>query len=85
MIDQNELPFEFRIIESHRYEDTCHAISHMTVRGAGAIGATAGFAMAQAYLQAHGKARQAFIDKARFEIESTRPTARNLFYAVEKV
>lgn len=57
----------------------------MTVRGAGAIGATAGFAMAQAYLQAHGKARQAFIDKARYEIESTRPTARNLFYAVEKV
>jgi len=85
MIDQNELPFEFSIIESHRYEDTCRAISHMTVRGAGAIGATAGFAMAQAYLQAQGKAREEFILKAKYEIESTRPTARNLFYAVEKV
>jgi methylthioribose-1-phosphate isomerase len=85
MIDQNELPFEFRIVEMLQYQDTCHAIKNMTVRGAGAIGAAAGFAMAQAFLQAPQKGQQAFIVKARFEIEATRPTARNLFYAVERV
>ena len=85
MIDQNELPFEFSILEANGYQDTCHAISHMIVRGAGAIGATAGFAMAQAFLQAPVKGRKEFIAKARYEIESTRPTARNLFYAVERV
>ena len=85
MIDQNELPFDFRIVELKHYRDTCRAIRNMTVRGAGAIGAAAGFAMAQAYLQAPARAAEEYFQAARYEIESTRPTARNLFYAVEKV
>lgn len=85
MIDQNELPFDFRIVELSTYKKTCNAISIMTVRGAGAIGATAGFAMAQAILQAPKKGRDAYITQARYEIENTRPTARNLFYATERV
>ncbi|MBP6871847.1 MAG: S-methyl-5-thioribose-1-phosphate isomerase [Bacteroidales bacterium] len=85
MIDQNLLPFEFRIIRTERYTDTCEAIRNMTVRGAGAIGAAAGFAMAQACLEAPASSYAASIEKARIVIESTRPTARNLFYAVERV
>ncbi len=85
MIDQNELPFTLRIIESHQYQDTCHAIRTMTVRGAGAIGVAAGFAMAQAILQAPKKGWEEFIMNARYEIEATRPTARNLFYATDRV
>ncbi len=85
MIDQNELPFSFRIIQAHQYRDTCQAIRIMTVRGAGAIGAASGFAMAQAFLQAPKKGRDEFIMNARYEIEATRPTARNLFYATERV
>jgi len=85
MIDQNDLPFEFNIVEFHNYRETCLAIRNMTVRGAGAIGVTAGFAMAQAVLQAPARGREIFITNARYEIESTRPTARNLFYAVERV
>ncbi len=85
MIDQNELPFSFRIIQAHQYQDTCQAIRIMTVRGAGAIGAASGFAMAQAFLQAPKKGRDEFIMSARYEIEATRPTARNLFYATERV
>jgi S-methyl-5-thioribose-1-phosphate isomerase len=53
----------------------------MAVRGAGAIGAAAGFAMAQAALTL-GKDQ---LPAARRAIESTRPTARNLFYATERV
>lgn len=51
----------------------------MIVRGAGAIGASAGFAMAQAFLQKEN------VEKAKKEIEATRPTAQNLFYAVNRV
>mgnify|MGYP002364758469 CR=1 FL=1 len=69
----------------------------MITRGAGAIGAAAGFAMAQAFLEgAKDEERKAkrddyntvqleFFDQARKEIEATRPTARNLFYATERV
>ncbi len=85
MIEQNLLPFEFKIFESHGYKDTCHTIKTMIVRGAGAIGAAAGFAMAQAFLQAKHENDSDFVIKAKHEIEATRPTARNLFYATNKV
>ncbi len=51
MIDQNKLPFSFEIYEANAFRDTCHAIITMITRGAGAIGAAAGFAMAQAFLE----------------------------------
>jgi len=50
-IDQNLLPFEFRIISSGNFRQSCHAIRSRQVRGAGAIGAMAGFAMAQAFIE----------------------------------
>ena len=49
LLEQNLLPFEFKIFTARTYKETCHAISTMIVRGAGAIGAAAGFAMAQAF------------------------------------
>ena len=85
LIEQNLLPFEFRIIQADDTHECCQAIRTMKVRGAGAIGAMAGFAMALAFIKAPQKNRHTFILSAREEIEATRPTARNLFYAVEKV
>ena len=85
MIDQNLLPFDFQIIRLNNYLECCDAIITMKIRGAGAIGAMAGFAMALAALQHSTKKDQSFLFSARKEIESTRPTARNLFYATEKV
>ena len=83
MIEQNMLPFNFEIFTAFNYKETCFAIKTMIVRGAGAIGATAGYAMAQAFIQ--HKDKMDAILKAKAEIEATRPTARNLFHAVEKV
>jgi S-methyl-5-thioribose-1-phosphate isomerase len=83
LIEQNQLPFEFSIFKSTGYRQTCNAITTMIVRGAGAIGATAGYAMAQAFLE--GGNDPAFLTHARQEIENTRPTAQNLFYAVDRV
>ena len=85
IIEQNLLPFEFRIYESKNYRQTCHAIQTMIVRGAGAIGVTAGYAMAQAFLEAGSAHYMEYVEAAKAEIEATRPTARNLFYATERV
>ena len=91
MIDQNALPFDFRIYEAKTYRETCHAIRSMITRGAGAIGAAAGFAMAQAFWEGSKQLKPVssefllMVDSARKEIEATRPTARNLFYATERV
>ena len=85
LIEQNALPFEFKVLEAPNHHDTCRAISEMVVRGAGAIGATAGFAMAQAFQEAPDSKPKEYIDKARQSIESTRPTAQNLFYATRRV
>lgn len=85
MIEQNLLPFDFKIITSENYLQTCEAISTMVVRGAGAIGAAAGFAMAQAAIEANENNYESFLQKARKNIEATRPTARNLFAATELV
>lgn len=91
MIDQNALPFEFKIVETKTFHETSQAIITMITRGAGAIGAAAGFAMAQAFLEGskHLKVESteflSFVESARKEIEATRPTARNLFYATERV
>jgi S-methyl-5-thioribose-1-phosphate isomerase len=83
MINQQLLPFRFEIFEAGDYLATTDAIKTMIVRGAGAIGAAAGYAMAQAFIQASGN--QSIAEKARLEIEASRPTARNLFYATERV
>jgi methylthioribose-1-phosphate isomerase len=85
MIEQNLLPFEFKIFTSRNYKETCYAIKTMIVRGAGAIGAAAGFAMAQAALEADSRNYITYLQIAKSEIEETRPTARNLFAATEKV
>ncbi|MBU1026571.1 MAG: S-methyl-5-thioribose-1-phosphate isomerase [Candidatus Margulisbacteria bacterium] len=85
MIDQTLLPFEFKIFEAKNYHTTCQAIKTMIVRGAGAIGAAAGYAMAQAFFDAPDKGFKEFIAKAKTDIENTRPTAQNLFYATNRV
>lgn len=85
LIEQNLLPFEFSIYRAKNYAETCKAIKTMVVRGAGAIGAAAGFAMAQAFIEAPKNAFNSYIVKAKKDIEGTRPTAQNLFYAVNRV
>ena len=47
LIEQRLLPHEFRIVATRNYRETALAISDMVVRGAGAIGATAAYGLAQ--------------------------------------
>ena len=79
MIDQSLLPHDFKIYECKDYIQTAQAIKNMTIRGAGAIGVAAGYAMAQAFLA------DVDLSMAAEYIKDMRPTAQNLFYAVNKV
>jgi len=86
LIDQTKLPFSFEIFKSNNYIETSIAIKTMIVRGAGAIGAAAGYAMAQASIEFENSHEyKEKILEAKKHIEGTRPTAQNLFYATEKV
>ncbi len=85
MIDQRKLPFEFVIAEFDDYRDVARAITEMYVRGAPAIGASAGFGMALAARQSAATDRMALLndleEAAKF-LEAARPTAVNLSWAV---
>lgn len=85
LIDQTKLPFKEEIFISDNYKKTCKAIVTMVTRGAGSIGATAGFAMMQATYEAPKENFKSFLDNAKKEIEATRPTAQDLFAAVNRV
>jgi translation initiation factor eIF-2B subunit alpha/methylthioribose-1-phosphate isomerase len=79
LIDQRRLPERFEIFEAPSVERVAYAIREMVVRGAPAIGATAAYGMAQGRLQG-GDLREV----AR-TLESTRPTANDLFDAVQRM
>ena len=85
LIDQNQLPFGFRIAECVDHRATAEAIRDMTVRGAPAIGAAAAFALAQAFAEAPADDPWPYARAARAFIEGTRPTARDLFHGTESV
>jgi S-methyl-5-thioribose-1-phosphate isomerase len=85
MIDQTQLPFRFAVFESRSHTETARCISGMVVRGAGAIGAAGGYGLAQAALEAPGDGFDGFVEEAGRTLKATRPTARNLFYAVDRV
>ncbi len=85
MINQIKLPFKEEIFISENYKETCKAIKTMIVRGAGSIGAAAGFAVMQAAFEAPEGKYEDFLLKAKKEIEETRPTARDLFSATDRV
>ena len=79
LIDQRKLPDELIYVYCDNYRDVIAAIKNMTVRGAPAIGVSAAFAVALAELGG------ADLEKAAAEIKAARPTAVNLFWAVDRV
>src|SRR5437763_2353216 len=85
LIDQRFLPHEFVIEELRSVEQMAIAIREMHVRGAGLIGASAGYGMYLAALEAAG--RDSFDEDmitAAAQLRATRPTAVNLSWAIER-
>jgi methylthioribose-1-phosphate isomerase len=81
IIDQRWLPHRFVIEDLRTVSQVAAAIREMHVRGAGLIGATAGYGM---YLAALEDASDAALERAAEELKGTRPTAVNLAWAVER-
>jgi translation initiation factor eIF-2B subunit alpha/methylthioribose-1-phosphate isomerase len=77
LIDQRVLPHTFKLYEAKDFNDVAYVIKDMVIRGAPAIGAIAAYGIAQAATQHQDLQHVAEIFKA------TRPTAFDLFYAVD--
>ena len=85
IIDQRALPHEWVIEDLSTVGQVATAIRDMHVRGAGLIGATAGFGMYLAALEAKAADRgQDFLREAGGQLKATRPTAVNLAWAVDR-
>jgi len=86
LIDQTLIPYEEKIVEIKSLDEMFYAIRNMVVRGAPAIGvsAAAGLALYIRNIDEKKYSRDAF-QKAGQYLKEARPTAVNLFWAVDKV
>lgn len=88
LIDQTKLPNKLVHVRCKDYRQVADAIKKMVVRGAPAIGVTAAFGLALAARQSKAKDLPGLmtdLDTAFTLLRSTRPTAVNLFWALERV
>jgi methylthioribose-1-phosphate isomerase len=78
LIDQRSLPHQFRIVSTPDYRATAQAIRNMLVRGAGAIGATAAYGLAQGARSFRGQDLRRFnrhLHRVFATLHAARPTA----------
>ncbi len=88
IIDQTRLPHEEVYLELDDYRSINDAIRELKVRGAPAIGIAGAYAVAIAALSIDSPEKQGFLSElyaAIDDIAATRPTARNLFFALERM
>ena len=87
LIDQRLLPGQEIWRELDDPEDVAQGITDMIVRGAPAIGVTAAYGLAQAMglCEARGEDLNAAWPRWRARFASTRPTAVNLFWAIDRL
>lgn len=88
MIDQTQLPHKLQFLEFDDFRDVAKAIKLMNIRGAPAIGVAAAMGIALATIEYKSLPKENFLTKmegAANIIRSTRPTASNLFWAVDRV
>ena len=84
IIDQRQLPHAFVVEGLRSVEEFATAIREMHVRGAGLIGATAAFGIYSALLAATPATAARCLDQGADLLVATRPTARNLAWAVNR-
>jgi S-methyl-5-thioribose-1-phosphate isomerase len=78
LIEQRLLPHEFKIVAAKNFRETAAAITDMIVRGAGAIGATAAYGLAQGALAFRGGDLKKFsrhVETVYQTLKAARPTA----------
>ncbi len=89
VIDQRLLPHRFALLRLRDHRATAEAIRNMTIRGAGTIGATAAYGLAQACLEGARRLGRrtfaAYLRRAYATLLHTRPTAADLQHALDRV
>jgi len=88
LIEQRLLPHEFRIVATTDFRETARAIKDMVVRGAGAIGATAAYGLAQGARAFRGRSLTAFsshVESVCQTLKHARPTAVDPVNAMVRV
>ena len=88
MLDQRLLPHEMSYFETEDYRQAAEAIREMVIRGAPAIGVAAAYGMALAALHSQAYDASALrldLEEAAGVLRAARPTAVNLFWAVDRI
>lgn len=86
LIDQRKLPAEEIYVECTEYNQVAEAIEKMIIRGAPAIGIAAAFGIALGLLRIErGEEMDEEFERILQRLGKTRPTARNLFWALERM
>ena len=82
IIDQTKLPHQFVIKELEKVQDAINAIKTMEVRGAPLIGATAAYGLVLSIIE---KNDLSYLKKSSEDLITSRPTAINLKWAVDRM
>jgi S-methyl-5-thioribose-1-phosphate isomerase len=88
LIEQRLLPHRFQVVGTRNFRETAQAIRDMVVRGAGAIGATAAYGLAQGARAFRGRDRDQFsqhIEAVCETLKAARPTAVDPVNAMNQV
>jgi methylthioribose-1-phosphate isomerase len=86
MIDQRKLPEKEVYVECTDYNQVAEAVEKMVIRGAPAIGIAAGYGVVLGLLRVESEEKMdEEFDRIYRRLERTRPTARNLFWVLERM
>ena len=88
LLDQTRLPVEEVYLETSDYKEIATAIEELKVRGAPLIGVVGAYGLALGGLQIYARSRVELLHKLHdiaLTLTRTRPTARNLFWAIDRM
>ena len=88
LIEQRLLPHQFKVVTTSNFLSTARAIQDMVVRGAGAIGATAAYGLAQGARAFRGRDLEKFkrhVEHVYQTLQAARPTAVDPVNAMNEV
>ncbi len=85
MIDQTRLPLHEEYVTCRTYEDVAAAIRGMVIRGAPAIGVAAAMGVALGVAHSDSGDLDAQVERICDTLARTRPTAVNLFWAIDRM
>src|SRR5215813_11785580 len=85
MIDQTRLPLHEEYVTCRNYQEVATAIKDMIIRGAPAIGVAAAMGVAIGVQHASEGSLDAQVDTICDTLAQTRPTAVNLFWAIDRM